>query len=240
MKQKQKPQTDNKFDQVWTLMKETDRKMQETDRQMKETDRRMAETDRKMQETDRQMKETDRRMAETDRKMQETDRQMKETDRRMAETDRQMKETDRRMKELQYMFTGHWGKLMEALVEGDLVHLLQTKGIQVDRTFPNIKGEFQGQRWEIDILAVNGQEAVVVEVKTTLKQEDVDQFIKLMKLFTVLNPEHKEKKIYGAVAFLKANNSADIYAEKQGLYVIKAVGSSSSIINKKSFKPKAF
>ena len=198
MKQKQKPQTDNKFDQIWTLM----------------------------MENREQMKETDRRMAETDRKM--------------AETDRQMKETDRRMKKLQYMFTGHWGKLMEALVEGDLVNLLQKEGIQVNRTFPNIKGEFQGQRWEIDIVAVNGQEAVVVEVKTTLTQKDVKQFIKLMKLFTVLNPEHKDKKIYGAVAFLKANNSADIYAEKQGLYVIKAVGSSSSIVNKKSFKPKTF
>ena len=237
MKQKQKPQTDNKFEQIWALMMENREQMKETDRKMQETDRQMKETDRqlkiRMAETDRQMKETDRRMAETDQ-------QMKETDRRMAETDQQMKETDRRMKKLQYMFTGHWGKLMEVLVEGDLVHLLQKKGIRVDRTFSNIKGEFQDQRWEIDILAVNGQEAVVVEVKTTLTQKDVKQFIKFMKLFTILNPEHKDKKIYGAVAFLKANNSADIYAEKQGLYVIKAVGSSSSIINKDSFKPQTF
>ena len=216
MKQKQKPQTDNKFDQIWALMMENREQMAKTDRQMKETDRRMAETDR-------QMKETDRKMAETDRQLKAS-----------------MAETDRRMKELQYMFTGHWGKLMEALVEGDLVNLLQKKGIQVNRTFPNIKGEYQGQRWEIDIVALNGQEAVVVEVKTTLKTDDVDQFIKMMKLFTVLNPEHKEKTIYGAVAFLKADSSADIYAERQGLYVIKAVGSSSSIINKENFKPKTF
>ena len=33
---------------------------------------------------------------------------------------------------------------------------------------------------------------------------------------------------------------SEIHAERQGLFVIKATGSSASIINKKDFKPKAF
>ena len=71
--------------------------------------------------------------------MQETDRQMKETDRKMQETDRQMKETDRRLKELNKLFTGQWGKLMESLVEGELVNLLKEKGIEVGHTATNLK-----------------------------------------------------------------------------------------------------
>ena len=172
--------------------------------------------------------------------LREISTSQKETDRRMKETDRKMQETDRRLKELQYLFTGHWGKLMETLVEGDLVNLLQQKNIKVERTYPSIKGVYKGERWELDIVVANGNEVVVVEVKTTLKLNDVKDFQKQLKLFTKLVPEHKGKKVYGAVAFLKANSSADVFAEKEGLFVIRAVGSSASIINKKNFKPKIF
>ncbi len=47
------------------------------------------------------------------------------------ETDRQMQETARRIRELNELFNGQWGKLMESLVEGDLVKLLQQRGIAV-------------------------------------------------------------------------------------------------------------
>ena len=109
--------------------------------------------------------------------MKETDRRMKETGRQMKETDRQMKETDRRLKKLDRLFNSQWSKLMESLVEGDLVGLLQAQGIAVERTCTNVKGGRDGCHYEFDILAVNGEEVVVVEVKTTLRAEDVTQFL---------------------------------------------------------------
>ena len=61
----------------------------------------------------------------------------KETDRRLQETDRlitrQAQETDRRMRKLDDLFNGQWGKLMEALVEGDLVSL-----VRVEHTMTNL------------------------------------------------------------------------------------------------------
>ena len=189
------------------------------------------ETDRQMKETDRQMKETDQRMAETDRQIKKTDLQLKE----------QAIITDRRLKKLDELFSGQWGKLMEALVEGDLIKLLKDKKIEVERTLQNIKGEREGEKWEIDILAINGKEVVVVEVKTTLTVKHVDHFIeKVLKDFTNLNPEYKSKKIYGAVAYLKADQNSDSYAQKGGLFVIRATGSSASITNKQEFIPKDF
>ena len=39
-------------------------------------------------------------------------------------------------------------------------------------------GEYKGQNWKIDIVAVNETEAVLVEVKTTLKVKDIEHFTK--------------------------------------------------------------
>ena len=130
--------------------KETGRMLQES---KKETDRMLQEskkeTDRLLQES---KKETDRRIKETERMLQES---KKETDRMLREskkeTERRERETDRRIKELDELFTGQWGKLMESLVEGDLIRLLQEKGVKVDTTLQNLKKKKDGEEWELDI-----------------------------------------------------------------------------------------
>ena len=195
---------------------------------------------RETEELREQMKETDRQMQETGRQMKETDRQMQETGRQMKETDRQMKETDRRLKKLDRLFNSQWSKLMESLVEGDLVGLLQAQGIAVERTCTNVKGGRDGRHYEFDILAVNGEEVVVVEVKTTLRAEDVTEFMGKLDKFTDYERVYKGKQVLGAVAYLKADSSVREHAERQGLYVIRATGSSASIINEPGFRPRVF
>ena len=196
------------------------------------------------QETARRMQETDRCMQETDRRMQETDRQMQETDRRLQATDelitRQTRAADRRIGELDKLFNGQWGKLIESLVEGDLVRLLQRRGIAVQHTITNPRQNYGERRWELDIVAVNGEEVVVVEVKTTLRVPDIDRFIWRLKEFSELMPEYASRRIYGAVAYLKAYQESDVRAERLGLFVIRATGSSASITNRDGFTPRTF
>ncbi|MDD9989928.1 MAG: hypothetical protein OXQ31_26915 [Spirochaetaceae bacterium] len=170
----------------------------------------------------------------------ETDRHMQETDRRMQETDRLMRENARRIRELDELFNGQWGKLMEALVKGDLAALLNRRGIEVDLVFTNVERNYDGRRWEIDILAVNGAELVAVEVKTTLKVRDVNHYLNTLRHFTELIPEYAGRAVYGAVAYLKEDESSATYAERQGLFVIRATGSSASITNGKDFRPRTF
>ena len=86
----------------------------------------LREVSKEQRKLSRQQKQTGRQMKQTDRQMKQTDRQMKQTDRRI----------DKRMKKLEGLFTGQWGKLMESLVEGDLVPLLQARGISVQSTHP--------------------------------------------------------------------------------------------------------
>ena len=57
--------------------------------------------------------------------LREVSAMQQETARRMRETDqlikRQTRAADRRMDKLDELFNGQWGKLIESLVEGDLV-----------------------------------------------------------------------------------------------------------------------
>ena len=66
------------------------------------------------------------------------------------------------------------------------------------------------------------------------------EFTENIKNFKIGWPEFKNKKIYGAMAFLiKSNREANSLAEKQGFFVIQATGDV-IIQNKKDFKPAVF
>ena len=149
----------------------------------------------------------------------------------MKELREQMKDTDRRLKKTDELFNSQWGKLLESLVEGDLIPLLRARDIEVESTHPRVSGRRNGDHYEFDILAINGQEVVVVEVKTTLRSEDVTYFLGRLARFTEYEPVWQGKKIFGAVAYLKTDTFVQTYAERQGLFVIRATGSSASIIN---------
>jgi hypothetical protein len=89
---------------------------------------------------------------------------------------------------------------------------------------------------EIDILATNKDSVIVVEVKTTLKVEDVNDFIieKLSRFFEFFpkykgpdsrDPVKREMTLYGAVAGIRIEESADRYAYRKGLFVLTLSGS---------------
>ncbi|RLD59712.1 MAG: hypothetical protein DRJ05_06030 [Bacteroidetes bacterium] len=174
---------------------------------------------------------------ETDKQFKETDKQFKETDKMLSE---KFKETDKKIKELSALFTSQWGKLIESLVEGDLINVLAAWGISVNDTSERRKGNRNGENFEFDIIAHNGEEIVFVEVKTTLRPEDVVDYQETMKKVKTYLPEYANKTIYGAMAYLKADGHADRMAEKKGFFVIRATGNSAAITNREGFKPRKY
>ena len=171
---------------------------------------------------------------------QETDRKFQETAKRFQETDKQFKETDKKLNKLEHLFTSQWGKLVESLVAGDLIKLLNKKGIEVHYLNTRISGIYNKRQFEFDIIAQNDDETVVVEVKTTLKPDDIKDFIEDLKQIKQMMPIYKDKKVIGAVAYLQADGDAQKMAEKNGLFIIKATGSSASIVNTEGFSPKVW
>ena len=182
------------------------------------------------------LRELAERQKETERVLRENDA---EIDRQLKETDRQMKETDRRLRRAEDLFTTQWGRLVESLVEGDLVKLLRERGVEVEVVASRIRLERGPSEREVDLLATNGEEAVAVEVKTTLRPPDVDRFLTLLA-FPPLLRHVGGRRLYGAVAYLREHKGTARYAERKGLFVIRATGNSASIVNPPGFRPRAF
>ncbi|EIC23452.1 hypothetical protein [Thiorhodovibrio frisius] len=175
---------------------------------------------------------------ETDRKFQETGRLLKE---QSQETDRKFQETDRKLNQLEKLFTSQWGLLMESLVEGDLVKILTQRGIPIADTTTRLKGKRpDGGNYEFDILAHNGAEMVVVEVKTTLRPEDVKDFMRKLDQLKTWLPRYAGNRIYGAMAWLSADAGAEAMVENRGLFSIRATGDSACILNAAEFLPRAW
>ena len=65
---------------------------------------------------------------------------LREVSNEQKELYRQQRQTDRQMKKLAGLFTSQWGALMESLVEGDLVPLLQARGVTVRYTHTRMRG----------------------------------------------------------------------------------------------------
>ncbi|WP_373839571.1 hypothetical protein [Methanospirillum sp.] len=184
------------------------------------------------QETDKKFQETDKRFQETDRILSE---KFKETDRMLSE---KFKETDKKLNKLEQLFISEWGNLVESLVEGDIVTLLNQKGINVIDIIEGRKGRRDGINFEFDIITINNTEMVIVEVKTTLTPEDIRQFLKKLAQAKDWMPEYADKIVYGAVAFISEDTGSSAMAEKNGLFVIKATGDSASVVNADNFVPK--
>ena len=229
------------LEDAWEIVKELGESQKETNRQLKETDRQLKETDRQLKESSFELKEAQK---ETDRQLKETDRQLKESSFELKEaqkeTDRQLKETASQLKETDRRFNSQWGKLVESLVEGNIVEKFSERGIPVHGTTQRAKKTFDGKQYEFDVIVHNGDEIIVVEVKTTLDVEKVKHFIEKLKSFKKVFPEYADKKVYGAVAFIVADSESNKYSENQKLFVLKATGDSASIVNAEGFKPRSF
>jgi hypothetical protein len=169
----------------------------------------------------------------------------RETDKKFQETERELsirfKETDKRIKELANLFTGHWGKLIEALAESGIVELMQKRGINVTESATRVIKRKNGREMELDFLLTNDTDLVVGEVKTTLKVEDVRLFMEELARFLHFFPKYQGYKIYGAIIGIKIEENADKFAYRNGLFVLKVGGEGTlRMLNDEAFQPVDF
>jgi hypothetical protein len=199
-------------------------------------------SEQEVKEIWRLFKETDERFKDTDRRMKESYTELKElfkdTDTELRE---RFKETDKKIKELSDLFTSQWGRLIEALVRpGVLKHFLD-RNIKVRTVFPRAESFKNGDKMEIDLLLTSESEVVVIEVKTTLKVDDVREFLIDLNDFLSFFPQYRGYKVYAGVAALSIVESADRFAYRQGLFVLR-LGKDNmvEVLNDSKFVPKDF
>jgi hypothetical protein len=208
------------FEKVWAALQALEERL---DRSIREADRRQEEADQRREEIDRQMKE------EADRRRKEADRRREEIDRQIEETNRQMKETDKRVGEL----TNRFGDMVEYMVVPNLLSKFKALNFKFEQSAKDvvIRDENNGLFAEIDVFLQNGDKVMVVEVKATPREKDVDEHVERMELLRKYADLHKDSRKYrGAIAGAVFADSVRNYALKQGFYVIVPSGDTFDII----------
>lgn len=143
----------------------------------------------------------------------------------IKETALQMKETDRKIKEISTRFNSTIGNIMEGLMSPSSLKMFQKAGFHINRCLRNVKRKNKEPllAMELDALMVGDTEIIALEVKSSCDRQDIDKFLFHMERFRTLFPEYDKMnlKVYVAIASLNYENEADLYAQKQGLFVIR-------------------
>lgn len=151
-----------------------------------------------------------------------------------------MEEMDRWYEDAERLFLTDRERLGNSLVEGDLIPVLKQRGIEVESTARRMKGQLDGRPYEIEIMAGNASELVLVEVRTRLRSSDIKRFLYKVSRLCDSSGVCRGRRVYGAVACCRSTRALREQAERRGLLVIRATGDSASIVNGPDFRPRVF
>jgi len=228
------------LDDIWRLFRETSQQMKETDRIIQENARaaeqRSKELDHKFQETERILQENARaaeqRSKELDLKFQEVATEIKEGERRLRDTERVLRQ---QIGEL----GNRLGEFVQSMIKPAVVRLFKERGIEVHKVNQNVEvsNPDLNLAMEIDLLVVNKEYCVLIEVKSNLSTDDVNEHLERMTKFKPLFPEYANKKALGAVAGISIAENVAKYAYRKGFFVIGQRGDAAVILNNDKFRP---
>ena len=175
-------------------------------------------TNKAVDATNKAVEATNKTVAEAQKK---TDEQMKKTDEQMKKTDEQIERTSKEVSAL----GSKVGDMVEKLVgEGNLVEQFRDLGHEVKTHWQNMKFGKRGtaESGEIDLFMEDGDIAILVEVKTSLKKDDVtDHIERIEKYRRFVDANGKSgKRFVGAVAGTVIPEHVINFAHEKGLYVI--------------------
>jgi len=178
---------------------------------------------------------------------QELSEQTKKTQTELDSLAKQVKETNKQMGEL----SNRLGTLVEDIVSPDMLRVLR----QVAHIPEEIEGiinvrqrEFYNGKdlnghpsvMEFDAIARCGDYALVNETKTTLRPEQVKEFLAKLAMARDYFPQLVGKQIIGAIASLRIEPSLIKHASNQGLLVLALGEGMLQLKNEADFQPKIF
>jgi hypothetical protein len=180
---------------------------------------------------------------------QETDRKFQETDRQFQETRQELKEltqsTDRQIKELGKQIGGlgkKFGSFTEGLALPSMETLLRERfGMEI--ISPSVRASKNGQHLEIDVLAyANGDinAAYIVEVKSHVREEAIDQLKTILQRFRYFFPDHQNKTLYGILAGVDLSAELREKILQAGFYVARIQDSVFELDTPAAFQPQTF
>jgi len=163
----------------------------------------------------------------------------------VAENSRSIKDIEKIVKRvsMEVGWIGNtFGRFTEGLFMPSLEKILQ-KDFGLDTVAPRIQRRQNGSFVELDVLAFSNtgkNTAVVVEIKSKLRDDDIKDFLNQLENFAKLFPEHKDKKLFGMIAAVGITAEQKAVMERLGLYVVRIKDDVFTLVSSRKFKPKDF
>jgi len=176
------------------------------------------------------------------RLFRETDRKFQETDRKIQENAAQLKETERLLRQQVGDLSRRLGAFVEEMVKPAAVRLFRERGIDMHRIVRHLEATDEQLKlgMEIDLFVTNQEVCALIEVKSNLSIDDVNEHLERMEKFKLLFPEYADKKAFGAVAGMVISENVAKYAYRKGFFVIGQADDSVRILNDQKFQPTAW
>ena len=204
------------FEKVWAALMES-RERQE--KAFAEADKRQEKAFAEMRES---RKATDRQLQESreaaDRRQKETEKQLKET---LADMKRIVADVSHQMGGLHNTI----GKMTEEMFSAQIWTRFDGIYTFTQGSPRTIRDKNRKKIAQVDMFLENGEYAMAVEIKTTLKLSDIDEHLEQLTIVRQYMDERGDRrKLVGAVAGAVVADDVCLAAQKKGLYVLTQSG----------------
>lgn len=183
-----------------------------------------------------------RSQAETDRQIRQLRVADEETDRQLRETGRELRRMERELGKQIGGLGQKFGGFTEGLALPSMQKILEER-FGATSISPRRRERLNGEVMEVDVVATseaNGGEVYVVEVKSHLRQEGIDQILHKLRRFPDFFPRLRGRKLHGILAAVDVPKELEEKALAEGLYVARIQDDLFELQVPESFKPRAF
>jgi len=153
-------------------------------------------------------------------------RRQAETTQIQEENALQLKELGNQTRELGKQIGGlgeKFGGFTEGMALPSMSKILKER-FRATFVAPRARAWKNGQAMEVDVLAYSNSgtnEVYVVEVKSHLREDGLQQMLKILQEFRSFFPEHRDKKLYGILAAVDAPPDLQQKVLREGIYLAR-------------------
>ena len=154
------------------------------------------------------------------------------------EVDKQMKQTQKQLGEL----GNKWGTFAEGMAIESIKKILHDK-FNIPVITQNVQKRMNGESIEMDAFGYENSTvntAVIVEIKSHLREDAVEQIERIMADFPKFFPDHANKKLFGIIACVHTSDNIKNILRKKGIYLAVLHDEVFELYDFKNFTPKDF
>jgi hypothetical protein len=206
---------------------------------------RQTDSEQRMDRAERYLEQAGRDLAESAERHKEIHQSLAESAERRKEIDRERQETWRQIKELGKQIGGlgqKFGGFTEGMAYPSMKKILEQK-FHMDTVSPRVSSRKNGRTMEVDVLAYSNSavnEVYVVEVKSHLRDDGVDQMLQILREFHHFFPSHEGKKVYGILAAVDFPDDIRDRVLREGIYLACIHDENFELTVPEGFQPRAF